>query len=101
MGLPGSGKTTLAKHLVPMFNAFWLNADQVRKEANDWDFSEQGRLRQAERMGYEMRETSEESPRDRAVPERNDDEEMPDAQEQEEKDGRRGVPRRFEFYQWY
>ncbi len=50
MGLPGSGKTTLAKHLVPMFNAFWLNADQVRKEANDWDFSEQGRLRQAERM---------------------------------------------------
>ena len=50
MGLPGSGKTTLAKKLVPMFNAFWLNADKVREEANDWDFSEQGRLRQAERM---------------------------------------------------
>ena len=50
MGLPGSGKTTLAKQLAPMFNAVWLNADEVRKEANDWDFSEQGRLRQAERM---------------------------------------------------
>ena len=31
MGLPGSGKTTLAKLLVPMFNAVWLNADEVRK----------------------------------------------------------------------
>jgi len=50
MGLPGSGKTTLAKLLVPMFNAVWLNADEVRKEADDWDFSERGRLRQAERM---------------------------------------------------
>ena len=50
MGLPGSGKTTLAKQLAPMFNAIWLNADEVRKEANDWDFTEQGRIRQAERM---------------------------------------------------
>lgn len=50
MGLPGSGKTTLAKHLVPMFNAVWLNADEVRKEADDWDFSPEGRLRQANRM---------------------------------------------------
>ena len=50
MGLPGSGKTTLAKQLSPMFNAVWLNADEVRKEANDWDFSEKGRVRQAERM---------------------------------------------------
>ena len=50
MGLPGSGKTTLAKLLVPMFNAVWLNADEVRKEANDWDFSEKGRLIQANRM---------------------------------------------------
>jgi adenylylsulfate kinase len=49
-GLPGSGKTTLAKHLVPMFNAVWLNADEVRKKANDWDFSIEGRLRQANRM---------------------------------------------------
>ena len=50
MGLPGSGKTTLAKHLVPMFNAVWLNADEVRKEADDWDFTHEGRLRQANRM---------------------------------------------------
>ena len=50
MGLPGSGKTTLAKKLVPMFNAVWLNADKVREEANDWDFSELGRSVQANRM---------------------------------------------------
>ena len=49
-GLPGSGKTTLAKLLVPMFNAVWLNADKVREEANDWDFSEMGRSIQANRM---------------------------------------------------
>ena len=50
MGLPGSGKTTLAKLLVPMYNAVWLNADEVRKEADDWDFSTEGRIRQANRM---------------------------------------------------
>ena len=50
MGLPGSGKTTLAKHLVPMFNAVWLNADEVRKESDDWDFTTEGRTRQALRM---------------------------------------------------
>ena len=50
MGLPGSGKTTLAKKLIPMFNAVWLNADKVREEANDWDFSEKGRSIQANRM---------------------------------------------------
>ena len=50
MGLPGSGKTTLAKELVPMLNAKWLNADKVRTEYNDWDFSEEGRVRQAKRM---------------------------------------------------
>ena len=50
MGLSGSGKTSLAKILTPMFNAVWLNADKVRKEANDWDFSEEGRIRQANRM---------------------------------------------------
>tara|TARA_B110000263_G_C15168394_1_gene445719 strand:- start:398 stop:787 length:390 start_codon:yes stop_codon:yes gene_type:complete len=50
MGLPGSGKTTLANELAPMLNAKRLNADEVRKEANDWDFSEEGRIRQAKRM---------------------------------------------------
>ena len=50
MGLPGSGKTTLAKELGPMLNAKRLNADEVRKEANDWDFSVEGRKRQAKRM---------------------------------------------------
>ena len=50
MGLPGSGKTTVAQKLVPMFNAVLLNADEVRKEANDWDFSKDGRTRQSLRM---------------------------------------------------
>jgi len=50
MGLPGSGKTTLAKRLVEMFNAVWLNADEVRKESDDWDFTSEGRTRQALRM---------------------------------------------------
>ena len=50
MGLPGSGKTTLANELAPMLNAKRLNADEVRKKANDWDFSEEGRKRQASRM---------------------------------------------------
>jgi len=50
MGLPGSGKTTLAKMIAPRLNAVWLNADEVRKEANDWDFSEDGRRRQSLRM---------------------------------------------------
>ncbi len=50
MGLPGSGKTTLANELAPMINAKRLNADEVRKNANDWDFSQDGRKRQAKRM---------------------------------------------------
>ena len=50
MGLPGSGKTSLASELAPMLNAKWLNADAIRKEANDWDFSQDGRKRQAKRM---------------------------------------------------
>ena len=50
MGLPGSGKTTLARMIAPRLNAVWLNADEVRKEANDWDFSEDGRRRQSLRM---------------------------------------------------
>ena len=50
MGLPGAGKTTLTEELAPKLNAKRLNADEVRKEANDWDFSEGGRKRQAKRM---------------------------------------------------
>tara|TARA_B100001123_G_scaffold132510_1_gene153713 strand:+ start:1478 stop:1888 length:411 start_codon:yes stop_codon:yes gene_type:complete len=50
MGLPGAGKTTLAEALAPMINAKRLNADEVRKAANDWDFSPEGRTRQAKRM---------------------------------------------------
>ena len=50
MGLPGSGKTTLASKLVPLIKAKWVNNDEVRKAANDWDFSEEGRTRQSKRM---------------------------------------------------
>ena len=50
MGLPGAGKTTLANEMAPLLNAKRLNADEVRKAANDWDFSEEGRIRQAKRM---------------------------------------------------
>ncbi len=50
MGLPGAGKTTLASKLVPIMKAKWLNADKIRSKANDWDFSFEGRNRQAIRM---------------------------------------------------
>ena len=50
MGLPGAGKTTLAKELHNIIDSVWINADQVRKNANDWDFSADGRQRQAIRM---------------------------------------------------
>ena len=50
MGLPGAGKTTLAKKLSSLLNASWLNADEIRKKYNDWDFSLEGRERQAKRM---------------------------------------------------
>ena len=60
MGLPGSGKTTLANELAPMVNAKRLNADEVRKEANDWDFSEEGRKTQAKRMANFAKKLKEE-----------------------------------------
>jgi len=55
MGLPGAGKTTLAKQLQTQLQAAgkhvgWLNADEIREQYNDWDFSESGRIRQAKRM---------------------------------------------------
>ena len=50
MGLPGAGKTTFARMIVSYLNAIWLNNDELRKEANDWDFSSEGRNRQSKRM---------------------------------------------------
>lgn len=55
MGLPGAGKTTLSialKHKLEKLGKYviWFNADFVRKEFNDWDFSHEGRIRQSIRM---------------------------------------------------
>ena len=50
-GLPGAGKTTLAKRLVETLgNADWYNADSIREQFKDWDFSPEGRARQMKRM---------------------------------------------------
>jgi len=51
-GLPGSGKSTLAEQLSRHLNGVWLNADKIREEYNDWDFSMDGRIRQANRMRF-------------------------------------------------
>ena len=53
MGLPGAGKTTLANELAKLIESKRLNADEIRRAANDWDFSEEGRKRQAKRMSNE------------------------------------------------
>ncbi len=50
MGLPGAGKTTLANELAKLIKSKRVNADEIRKAAGDWDFSEEGRKRQAKRM---------------------------------------------------
>jgi len=50
MGLPGAGKTTLANELAKLIESKRLNADEIRRAANDWDFSKEGRKRQAKRM---------------------------------------------------
>ena len=50
MGLPGAGKTTLANELEKLIKSKRLNADEIRRAANDWDFSEEGRKKQAKRM---------------------------------------------------
>ena len=50
MGLPGAGKTTLANELAKLIKVKRLNADEIRKAADDWDFSEEGRIRQSKRM---------------------------------------------------
>jgi len=51
-GLPGSGKTTLAKPLAELLGGIHINADEVRTEYDDWDFSVDGRMRQAHRMRH-------------------------------------------------
>ena len=51
-GLPGSGKTTLAKPFAELINGVHINADAVRERYKDWDFSPEGRLRQAQRMRH-------------------------------------------------
>lgn len=71
MGLPGSGKTTLAGALKQYLELHgeisygralnehignlncevtWFNADDIRRKYNDWDFSNDGRIRQSIRM---------------------------------------------------
>lgn len=51
-GLPGSGKTTLAEPFSKLIGAVHLNADAVRTEYDDWDFTPEGRIRQAQRMRH-------------------------------------------------
>ena len=49
-GLPGSGKTTLSNKLAQKLGCQHLNADCIREQFNDWDFSDEGRERQLYRM---------------------------------------------------
>ena len=52
MGLPSSGKTTLATALARELSCAHFNADEVRKEINkDLGFSVKDRIEQARRMG--------------------------------------------------
>tara|TARA_B100002019_G_scaffold291696_1_gene312624 strand:+ start:4662 stop:5153 length:492 start_codon:yes stop_codon:yes gene_type:complete len=56
-GLPGSGKTTLAEPLAKLLGGVHINADKVRRtyEGHDmskWDFSPEGRMKQANRMRH-------------------------------------------------
>ena len=51
-GLPGSGKSTLAKPFADLIGGVHINADEVRTKYNDWDFTPEGRIRQAQRMRY-------------------------------------------------
>lgn len=51
-GLPGSGKTTLAKPFAELIGGVHINADEVRERYDDWDFSMEGRMRQAQRMKH-------------------------------------------------
>lgn len=53
MGLPGAGKTTLARALLHRINAVHFNVDAVRREVNrDLGFSVVDRVEHARRMGW-------------------------------------------------
>ena len=52
LGLPGSGKTTLAKPFAELIGGIHINADKIREHYNDWDFTAVGRMRQAQRMKH-------------------------------------------------
>ena len=62
MGLSGSGKTTLAKVLLAALSgtvtAEWFNADEIRKQSNNWDFSPAGRMQQC-RLMHKLADQSE------------------------------------------
>ena len=51
-GPKGSGKTTLAKPFAELIGGVHINADEVRAKYNDWDFTQEGRMRQAQRMRH-------------------------------------------------
>ena len=51
-GLPGSGKSTLAKPFAELVGGVHINADEIRKSYDDWDFSLSGRIRQSVRMKH-------------------------------------------------
>ena len=50
--MPGSGKSTLAEPFAKLIGGIWINADAVRKQYDDWDFTPEGRVRQAQRMRH-------------------------------------------------
>ena len=51
-GLPGSGKSTLAKPFADLIGGVHINADEVRTKYDDWDFTPEGRMQQAQRMKH-------------------------------------------------
>jgi len=51
-GLPGSGKSTLAEPFAELIGGVWINADRIREHYDDWDFTPEGRMRQAQRMKH-------------------------------------------------